>query len=317
MHFQSVSKNLKMKGIVIKALGSRSIVKDQNNKMYNCTLKGNIRLKEYRSTNPVAVGDAVEIEIINDKDAEIINIYEPQNYIARKSSNLSKEKHIIAANIDFAYIIANLTKPITSNVFIDRFLLSAEMFKIKAGIIFNKIDIYKQTELDKMQHLTDIYQKIGYNCLTVSAKESIGLDELKENLKDKVNLFSGNSGVGKSSLINAIDKRYNIKTQEISKYHQAGMHTTTYPQMYELEFGGYIIDTAGIRGFGLIDINKKELAQFFPEMLKELGKCEYYNCTHINEPNCKVKELVEQNKISEERYKSYLSIYFDKNEKYR
>lgn len=304
-----------MKGLVLKVVGSHYTVLHDNRK-YVCVLKGKLRLLDSKSTTPVVVGDWVEFSLLPDGTGTIEDIYDRKNYILRKSVNLSKQKHIIAANIDCAYLVVALILPETNFEFIDRFLVTAEAYRVPAKIILNKIDLYDVIP-DAVKYFEDIYNKAGYKIIKTSVLTGEGINELKNNLKDKINLISGNSGVGKSSLINAIEPGLNLKVQEISHAHLKGKHTTTFSQMFELSFGGFIIDTPGIKSYSLVDIKKEELFHFFPEIFKLTPQCKYYNCTHINEPGCAVKEAVSHGIIHEERYRNYLSIFFDENLKHR
>ncbi len=301
--------------LVLKSTGSNYIVK-YNNEIINCKIKGKFRIKGIRTTNPVAVGDIVDIEQLNNSNT-IVNIHQRKNYIIRKATNLSKESHIIAANIDQAILLATMAAPVTELQFIDRFLITAEAYKIPAKIIFNKTDIYMPELIDYMRYIMKIYQDIGYQCLEISVKKNTNIDKVVELLKDKKTVITGNSGVGKSSLINAIDDSLNLKISEISEAYLTGKHTTTFAEMFELKTGGYIIDTPGIKGFGIIDMQKSEIPKYFPEMFELLSNCKFYNCSHIHEPNCAVKEAVENNKIAQFRYLNYISMMQDSDSKYR
>lgn len=304
-----------MKGVVIKSTGSWYTVL-ANNEMLKCRVVGKIRLDDIDATNPVAVGDIVEV---NEKGGEwvITEIEERKNYIVRKSTNLSKRKHIIASNLDQAIIIVTLKQPKTFTRFIDRFLLTTEMFHVPAVIIFNKIDVYGKKEMEQLDELKSVYSELGYQCFeTYIEKDDI--DTFKKLLKNKTSLLTGNSGVGKSTFINKIEPGLGLKTSEISDYNQSGKHTTTFAEMFPLSFGGFIIDTPGIKGFGLIDdIEKEDLAGYFPEFRKHMVNCKFHNCKHINEPNCAVKEAVEKGEIAFFRYENYLTIYLDEQENYR
>ncbi len=306
-------------GIVIKSTGSWYKVKPDNGQSIDCKIRGKFRLKGIKTTNPVAVGDIVDYTIDNKTGQGIItNIHQRRNYIIRKSINLSKQAHIIAANIDKAILVVTLANPKTYTIFIDRFLMSAEAYRINSVIVFNKTDLYNNELIDEMDALINLYQNIGYQCLSVSAKTGLGINQLKDILKDKTCVISGHSGVGKSTLVNTIEPGLNLKTLEISTYHEAGKHTTTFPEMHELTFGGYIIDTPGIKGFGVIDMKKNEISYFFPEMFNVLKNCRFYNCTHNHEPDCAVKKAVELGQISQSRYTSYLNILNnDDDDKYR
>lgn len=280
-------------------------------------------MKGIKSTNPVAVGDHVEFKFIEREVDEtnktiglITNIVDRKNYIIRKSPNLSKESHIIASNIDQAFLVVTVNFPITTTTFIDRYLASAEAYRISCSLIFNKTDRYNHEQTKHMEQLIEIYEKIGYRCLKTSAKKNIGLDTLKSWMKNKTNVFSGHSGVGKSTLINSIEPGLNLKTRTISDYHQTGKHTTTFSEMFEMSFGGYIIDTPGIKGFGMLEMEKEEISHYFPEMFRLLEKCQFYNCTHTHEPGCEVKKQVQEGEIAESRYLSYLGL-LNTDEKYR
>jgi ribosome biogenesis GTPase len=312
------------KGIVIKSTGSWYTVKAENGEKVECKIKGNFRLKGIRSTNPIAVGDHVEFKLA-EKESEdntnvinglITNIVERKNYIIRKSPNLSKQSHIIASNIDESFLVVTINYPVTTTTFIDRFLVSAEAYRIPCTLIFNKTDRYNYEQTKLMEELIELYEKIGYRCLRTSAKKNIGMDTLKSRMKNKTNVFAGHSGVGKSTLINTIEPGLNLKTKEISDYHQTGKHTTTFSEMFELSFGGYIIDTPGIKGFGVLEMEKEEISHYFPEMFKLLEKCQYYNCTHTHEPGCEVKKYVNEGEIADSRYFSYLGL-LNTDDKYR
>ena len=306
-----------MRGLVIKNTGSWYQVKTEDGRFIECKIKGNFRLKGIRSTNPVAVGDYVHI-IINQEGTAFINeIEERRNYIIRRSSNLSKQSHILAANLDQCMLVVTVNYPETSTTFIDRFLASAEAYRVPAKIIFNKTDIYNEDELHYLDALVNLYESIGYPCYKISALQGEGIQQVREALQEKVTLFSGHSGVGKSTIINAVEPRLNLKTREISEaQHQSGKHTTTYSEMFELHFGGYIIDTPGIKGFGMLDMEKEEISHYFPEMFRLLEKCQYYNCTHTHEPGCEVKRALREGEIAESRYITYLGI-LEGDEKYR
>ncbi len=306
------------KGIVFKSTGSRYIVKCSDGQFINCSIKGKFRMDNIKSTNPIAVGDKVTVSFQNDGDmGAITHIDERKNYIIRKASNLSKQTHIIASNIDQALLLVTVNYPITTTVFIDRFLASAEAYRIPVKIVFNKIDRYDEEHLNLVENLDKIYSNIGYKTYKISAKTQDDLSIIIELLRDKVSVISGHSGVGKSTLINRIQPGLNLKVAEISDIHQSGKHTTTFAEMHELNFGGSIIDTPGIRGFGLIDIDKEELHHFFKEIFEASHQCQFGNCTHIHEPGCAVKNAVENNEIAISRYQSYVSIFQSKEEKYR
>ncbi len=310
------------KGIVIKSTGSWYTVKTEDGNQIECKIKGNLRLKGIRSTNPIAVGDYVEFTEPNTEDnwkqtiGLIHKIETRKNYIIRKASNLSKESHIIAANIDQAFLIVTIQFPVTTTTFIDRFLVSAGAYRIPCHLIFNKIDLYDEELTHQMDSLIKVYEKIGYTCLKVSAQDNWGIEELKRMMHGKFNVFSGHSGVGKTTIINSIQPGADLKTGEISNAHFLGKHTTTYSEMFELEFGGYIIDTPGIKGFGMLEMSKEEISHYFPEMFNLLSDCLYYNCTHTHEPNCAVKNAVENGEIAISRYNSYLGM-LENEERYR
>ncbi len=310
------------KGIVIKSTGSWYTVQTEEGKKIDCKIKGNFRLKGIKSTNPIAVGDHVEFRINESEELQTIQtglitkIVDRKNYIIRKSPNLSKQSHIIASNIDQAFLVITINYPVTTTTFIDRFLVSAEAYRIPCHLIFNKIDRYSPEQSKQMDELIELYESIGYRCLKTSTKTKVGMDTLQSWMEGKTNVFAGHSGVGKSTLINTIEPNLNLKTREISDYHQTGKHTTTFSEMFELGFGGFIIDTPGIKGFGVLDMEKEEISHYFPEMFKLLENCQYYNCTHTHEPACEVKKYVHEGKIAESRYYSYLGL-LDNDEKYR
>lgn len=307
-----------MRGLVIKNTGSWYLVKTDEGNCVECKVKGNFRLKGIRSTSPVAVGDYVDIICNAEGTALISEIEERKNYIIRKASNLSKQSHILAANLDQCMLIVTLNYPETSTIFIDRFLASAEAYRIPVKIIFNKIDLYDENELRYLDGLINLYTTIGYSCFKVSAATGEGLQQIKDELKGRVTLFSGHSGVGKSTLINVLLPDVDAKTGKISDYHKKGMHTTTFSEMFSVEGDGYIIDTPGIKGFGTFDMEEEEVGHYFPEIFKFSADCRYGNCTHRHEPDCAVRKAVEEHFISESRYTSYLNMLEDKEEgKYR
>ena len=307
-----------MRGLVIKNTGSWYTVHTETGKDIESKIKGNFRLKSIRSTNPVAVGDWVQIEENKEGTAFITAIEERKNYIIRRASNLSKQSHIIAANIDCAMLIVTVNYPVTTTIFIDRFLATAEAYRVPVKLVFNKIDRYNEEDQAYMEALITLYSTIGYPCLKVCAKNETGLEELQSDLQDRVTLLSGHSGVGKSTLINKLVPGVSLKTGTISEYHNKGMHTTTFSEMIALPQGGYLIDTPGIKGFGTIEMEGAEIAHYFPDIFRFATECKFNNCTHRHEPGCAVLEALQAHWISESRYKSYLSILEDKNEsKYR
>lgn len=307
-----------MKGIVTKSTGSWYTVYTETGDKIECRLKGKFRLKGIKSTNPVTVGDAVSFEYEEDKITGVINtIFDRKNYIIRKSVNLSKQTHIIAANIDIAFLLVTIDNPPTFAGFIDRFLATSEAYSIPAVLLFNKLDSYTDEQLDKLAEFEAIYSEIGYKCIAISAVKNICIDEVKELMKGKTTMFSGHSGVGKSTLINTIEPSLNLKTAEISKQHKQGQHTTTFAEMFELSFGGFIIDTPGIKGFGVVDFKPEEITDYFPEFFRIKGNCKFNNCIHINEPKCAIKEAVENGDIAYSRYNSYLQMVEGDEEHYR
>lgn len=299
-----------MQGLVVKSTGSWYSVKTENGERYDCRIKGKFRIKGIQTTNPIAVGDRVDFELEPDQQTGIITrLHERKNYIIRKAINLSKQAQILAANLDQAFLIVTLASPRTSLGFIDRFLVTAEAYDIPAGLIFNKLDLFSDEGLEILAEYRTIYEDLGYTCFDVSALKQLNINPVKEALKDKTTLFSGHSGVGKSSLINAIYPELRLRTTEISEWHDKGMHTTTFAEMFELPFGGYLIDTPGIRELGIIDIEPQELGHFFPEIRSRMNDCKFHNCRHINEPGCAVLKAVQNGEIEPSRYESYLSIY--------
>jgi len=304
-------------GLVIKSTGSRYTVLSDEGDTVVCGIRGKIRLKGIKSTNPVSVGDRVVYDDDGVGEGAISEIKERKNYIIRKATNLSKQSHIIAANVDQAVLIVTINYPMTSRVFVDRFIAASEAYGIPVKLIFNKMDRYDAEHLKELKAWRSLYESIGYETYAVSAKKQENLDEVKALLKDKISVLSGHSGVGKSTLINRIEPGLNLKTAEISASHKSGVHTTTFAEMHPLSFNGFIIDTPGIRGFGLIHIEKEELYHYFKEIFEYAGNCRFHNCSHNSEPGCSVKEAVETGDIAYSRYESYLSILLDKNEKYR
>jgi len=308
-----------MKGLVIKNTGSWYQVKNMDNDLITeCKIKGNLRLKDIKSTNPVAVGDIVNFSITTDGTGLISEIEDRRNYVVRKSSNLSKQSHILAANIDLSALVVTVNYPPTSTVFIDRFLASCEAYRVPACIIFNKIDLYSTHETEYLDALLFLYENIGYPVFKVSAVTRENIPKLAEFLKNKTTLFSGNSGAGKSTIINELIPGIQLRTGHISDYHNRGMHTTTFSEMFDMPSGGYVIDTPGIKGFGTYDMTKYEVSHYFKEIFYFSKNCRYSNCTHVHEPDCAVRKALEENFISQSRFQSYLSMLDDLNEgKYR
>lgn len=307
-----------MKGLVIKNTGSWYTVRTDGGQYVESKIKGNFRLRDIRSTNPIAVGDRVEIEMNPEGTAFISEIEERKNYMIRRASNLSKQSHIIAANIDQAMLIVTVNYPITTTIFIDRFLATAEAYNIPVKLIFNKTDRFQHADREAMEKLILLYTGIAYPCFRLCAKNEEGMKELKEELKDRITLLSGHSGVGKSTIINKLTPGVNLKTGTISEYHNKGMHTTTFSEMIPLPEGGYLIDTPGIKGFGTFEMEDAEISHYFREIFACSSACKFGNCTHRHEPNCAVLQAVKEGTISGSRYKSYLSILKDREEsKYR
>lgn len=307
-----------MHGLVIKNTGSWYTVKTDDGQIIESKIKGNFRLKGIRSTNPVAVGDRVQLITNQEGTAFIAAIEDRRNYMIRKSSNLSKQSHIIAANIDMALLLVTINYPETSLTFIDRFLASAEAYRIPVVLLFNKTDILSGDELRLQEMVMNLYDTVGYQCVAISANTGEGLEQLRPLLKEKITLLSGNSGVGKSTLINALLPGSDLRTAEISDVHNTGMHTTTFSEMLPLPEGGYLIDTPGIKGFGTFDIEKEELSSYFKEIFEFSKDCRFNNCTHTHEPGCAVRKALENHYIAQSRYDSYLNMLDDKEEgKYR
>ena len=309
-----------MIGTVYKSTGSWYSVKTDEGKFYQCKIKGKLRLENFKSTNPVAVGDRVNFSLeYNDEEnlGIIQNILERKNYIVRKSVKLSKQSHILASNIDLLVMVITIKDPITTTSFIDRFLVNAEAYSIETLLVFNKYDLYDKEEQNKIDTLVEIYSNIGYKCLLTSTINNFNISKLKEEVTKKTIMFGGHSGVGKTSLINAIDASLELKVGDISSQHLQGKHTTTYAELFDLDSNTKLIDTPGIKGFGLVNFKKEEISDFFPEFLREKNKCKFSNCLHLNEPNCRIKEMVKKNIISGSRYENYIQILNDENLKHR
>ncbi len=307
-----------MKGIVYKSTGSWYQVKSDDGKFHKCRIKGKFRIADIKSTNPIAVGDNVVFDLEKKGDEEtgvIKKILDRDNFIVRKSVNLSKQTHVIAANIDQVFLLITINNPPTFATFIDRFLVSARAYRIDTILVFNKIDSYEIEERAEILYLKDIYQAIGYRCVEVSSTENKNVDIIKKLMIGKISMFVGHSGVGKSTLVNAIEPSLNLKTKEISEQHSQGKHTTTFAEMFDLSFDARIIDTPGIKGFGVVDIDKYELGDYFPEFFELKKDCKFNNCIHTKEPKCAVKDALEQDKVSWSRYKSYLQILEGEDEK--
>lgn len=300
-----------IRGKIIRSTGSWYTVKDTEGREIEARIKGKLRLNNIKNTNPVAVGDMVTLEMQPDQIYAITGIEPRKNYIIRKSINLSKQTHIIAANLDQAILIITQKEPFTPLGFIDRFLLTAEAYHIPVVIVFNKWDLYNEKDLPEAEALFDTYSKIGYQCIKFSIHQNKA-EELKAILKDKTTLICGHSGVGKSSLINLVQPSLQLKTGSLSEYHQKGKHTTTFYELFTLDFGGEIIDSPGIKGFGVVEINRNEISHYFPEMRRALPLCKFNNCIHMDEPGCEVKKQVESGDIAFHRYKNYINIYYDR-----
>ncbi len=297
-----------MQALVIKSTGSWYLVRTDSGELLECRLKGKIRLDDRKTTNPIAVGDIVDIQRDLDGSNQITHIHPRKNYIIRKSINLSKQAHIIASNLDQAMLVATLVAPRTSLGFIDRFLLTAEAYDIPAKIVFNKKDVLDEEMLALQQEIIDVYTSIGYECFVISSFDKNDIEILKSVLKDKTTLIAGHSGVGKTTLVNAIDSNLNLRTGDISSAHLKGMHTTTFAELFPLSFGGNIIDSPGIKELGLVEMKKEEVGHYFPEIRNIMNECKFNNCLHVNEPHCAVIKAVEEGTISSERYQSYLGI---------
>lgn len=311
-----------VKGKVLKSTGKWYIVELENGEIVNCRIRGKLRLDGLRTTNPISVGDVVSVNDEIDEDGEgnrvITGFDKRRNYIVRKSTNLSKQMQMLAVNIDRAYLIVTLRSPETHLAFIDRFLVSAESFRIPVTLLFNKTDLYTEDDQEYADALCYMYENIGYPCVQISATEKKNIDFLREDVKGNQVMISGHSGVGKSTLINALDPNLDIRTGEISKSHQQGQHTTTFAEMHKVATGGYIVDTPGIRAFGITELEKSVMSHYFPEMRSRMSECKFNNCQHINEPKCAIKDAVESGEIDESRYATYLQLMEeDQNETYR
>jgi ribosome biogenesis GTPase len=309
-----------MTGTVYKSTGSWYSVRADDGTTYECRIKGRFRMQGIKSTNPVSVGDVVDFELEQSAGKTvgvIANIHDRRNYIVRKSVNLSKQTHVIAANIDQLFLLVTINNPVTTTSFIDRFLVTAEAYSIAAVLVFSKSDTYGRDEEDEQLYLQYVYSQIGYRCLRISAATGEGLDALKEMMRGKASMFSGHSGVGKSTLINAIEPALDLRTKEISDQHQQGQHTTTFAEMFDLSFGARIIDTPGIRGFGMVDMEPDEIGDYFPEFFRLKSACKFNNCLHKDEPGCAVKDALEKDDVAWSRYRSYLQLLDGEDENYR
>lgn len=309
-----------MLGVVYKSTGSWYTVKTEKNEFFECRIKGKFRIQGIKSTNPIAVGDVVEFEIeqLGDDTVGTINrIEDRKNYIIRKSVNLSKQTHIIAANLDQVFLLVTLNNPTTYTIFIDRFLATAEAYDIPAILLFNKIDTYNEEELVEVKYLAALYRNVGYTCLGISAKTGKNIDKVQQAMLKKTSMFAGHSGAGKSTLVNALEPELDLKTAEISEQHLQGQHTTTFAEMFDLAFGARIIDTPGIKGFGVVDMEKEEIGDYFPEFFALKGECKFNNCLHLDEPQCAVKEALEKEEVAWSRYRSYVQMTTGEEENYR
>jgi ribosome biogenesis GTPase len=306
------------KGVVLKSTGSRYRVLLSDGKIIDCSVKGKLRISEFRTTNPIAVGDNILFETDGKSESGVITeVLDRRNWILRKASNLSKHSQIIAANIDQAFLMITIILPETPVEFIDRFLITAEAYRVPVKIIINKTDLYGEDETAKMEYLESIYENIGYECIRLSMKENKSHDDLKQLMKGKTTLISGYSGVGKTTLLNSLNPALNLKTAGISEYHKQGKHITTFPEMHQMPFDAFVIDTPGIRGFGVVDMEREEIYHFFREIFEKSKECRFNNCLHLDEPGCAVRSAVEKGEIAFLRYKSYLNIMDGDNGKYR
>ncbi|SDS09851.1 ribosome small subunit-dependent GTPase A [Gramella sp. MAR_2010_147] len=309
-----------MQGTVYKSTGSWYQVKAEDGEFYECRIKGKFRIQGIKSTNPVAVGDEVSFDLeegVEEKTGVIKKIKERENYIIRKSVNLSKQTHIIASNIDQVFLLITLNNPPTLTTFIDRFLVTAEAYDITAVLLFNKVDAYSIEELAEVKYLAELYRSAGYECIGISAKNGKNVDKVTGKMYGKTSMISGHSGTGKSTLINAIEPSLDLKTSEISKQHSQGQHTTTFAEMFDLSFDARIIDTPGIKGFGVVDMDREEIGDYFPEFFERKQDCKFHNCLHIEEPKCAIKDALEEGEIAWSRYKSYLQIMDGEEDNYR
>ena len=309
-----------MKGIVYKSTGSWYSVKTKQGIEYQCRIKGKLRLDNLKSTNPLAVGDIVEFDLENNGKSNsgiIDHVCERKNYILRKSVNLSRQTHILAANIDVLFLVITLNNPITTTNFIDRFLISSNAYSIDTTLLFNKIDSYSKNQILEIEKLINIYTKIGYKCIKISATENLNINKIIPLIKNKTIMFGGHSGTGKTSIINCIEPKLDLKTANISTQHLQGKHTTTYAELFDIDYDARVIDTPGIKGFGIVNFDKNEIGDFFPEFLKNKNNCKFNNCLHINEPDCYIKKMVDLNKIALSRYENYKQIITSDNLKHR
>ncbi|SHG84622.1 ribosome small subunit-dependent GTPase A [Flagellimonas flava] len=309
-----------MQGIVYKSTGSWYTVRTEDGSFYECRIKGKFRIKGIKSTNPIAVGDEVVFDLtkVGDESVAIISEIKPRkNYIIRKSVKLSKQTHIIAANLDQVFLLITLNNPPTFTSFIDRFLVTAEAYDIPVVLLFNKMDVYDKDEMVEVEYLVNLYREIGYHCLEIAAKEWENVEAVRDLMKDRVSMFAGHSGVGKSTLVNALEPGLKLKTAEISEQHLQGQHTTTFAEMYDLSFGARIIDTPGIKGFGIVDMEEDEIGDYFPEFFRLKSECKFNNCLHMDEPKCAVKNALENNEIAWSRYRSYIQMITGEEENYR